>query len=538
MPSVNTGSPIADVGPSGQWWIDALLTGKKWAAAITYSFPETGSVWSTLSPTGYGPSGSLREPWTGFSPLSNSDRTYFAAAAEKWAAVANIQINQTSDTSSFVGDVRAAYTLGIGETSEAQAWAYSPSASPVGGDIWFNADSTSGSDVWTPGTYANLTVLHELGHAIGLKHPFEGGVVLQPQWDALTYTVMSYSSDPASGAVRMSYYPTTPMVLDILAIQYAYGANYGYHSGDDTYVYNDSGMYNETIWDGGGTDTIRYDGSLGAQIDLREGHGSFIGRPVHAITTVPVKQLQNVWVAIGTSIEGAVGGLSADVLTGNGADNVLDGRAGDDTIAADAGHDRLTGGAGNDTLDGGAGIDTVLYAGARSSYTVQATSAGYTVAGPAEGLDALSNVERLGFSASSVALDLGVGQAGGDAALLVGAVLGNSAMRATQWVTGVAISYFDQGVTVQQLSGTVMRLPIWDMLTGRTQASSTDIANYLLSTVNGRAPDQAALNAAASALDSETGAAQGTFLASLALAEANQRQIDLVGLQQTGLEFV
>ncbi|MEN9396569.1 MAG: hypothetical protein RLZ81_1099, partial [Pseudomonadota bacterium] len=39
------------------------------------------------------------------------------------------------------------------------------------------------------------------------------------------------------------------------------------------------------------------------------------------------------------------------------------------------------------------------------------------------------------------------------------------------------------------------------------------------------------------ALDSETGAAQGAFLWHLAESAANQRQVNLVGLAQSGLEF-
>ena len=64
------------------------------------------------------------------------------------------------------------------------------------------------------------------------------------------------------------------------------------------------------------------------------------------------------------------------------------------------------------------------------------------------------------------------------------------------------------------------------------------IASYLLTTVNGTTPDAATLNAAVTALDGETGAAQGTFLWHLAESAQNQLQVNLVGLAQTGLEFV
>ncbi len=101
------------------------------------------------------------------------------------------------------------------------------------------------------------------------------------------------------------------------------------------------------------------------------------------------------------------------------------------------------------------------------------------------------------------------------------------------------IDLFDQGFTLQVLSGAVMRLPIWGLLVGNgaATASNTEIANYLLTTVNRTTPDVATLNATVKALDAETGAAQGNYLWQLAESSANQAQVGLVGLAETGLEF-
>ena len=51
------------------------------------------------------------------------------------------------------------------------------------------------------------------------------------------YTAMAYSDFPGafgSGGFA-NFMPSTPMLLDISAIQYLYGANMSYHTGDDVY---------------------------------------------------------------------------------------------------------------------------------------------------------------------------------------------------------------------------------------------------------------------------------------------------------------
>jgi len=116
---------------------------------------------------------------------------------------------------------------------------------------------------------------------------------------------------------------------------------------------------------------------------------------------------------------------------------------------------------------------------------------------------------------------------------LIGAVLGKDLMLSKRPLMGSVIDLFDQGYTIQQLAGALMRLPIWAGTLTATN-SSTDIATYLLNRVNGKAPTAAELDAAVKSLDSEV---QGTFLANLALTQANITQVDLVGLSRTGFDY-
>ena len=51
-------------------------------------------------------------------------------------------------------------------------------ATPAGiaGDIYIGLDPQNGAVA--PGGFGYATLLHEIGHAIGLKHPFEGALTL------------------------------------------------------------------------------------------------------------------------------------------------------------------------------------------------------------------------------------------------------------------------------------------------------------------------------------------------------------------------
>ncbi len=197
---------------------------------------------------------------------------------------------------------------------------------------------------------------------------------------------------------------------------------------------------------------------------------------------------------------------------------------------------------GNDAVNGGAGINTTLYNGARNHFSLTKTSSGFNVidATGAFGTDALQNIARLKFTDGGIALDVGATQSAGQTVLLLGAVLpGALVFDATkQALLGAAIDLFDQGYSLQTLSGAVMRLPIWDILTGKTAPSNTDIATYLLTNVNGVAPDATTLNTAVAAMDSETSfATQGNFLWHLAESSTNQTHVRLVGLAETGLAY-
>ena len=200
--------------------------------------------------------------------------------------------------------------------------------------------------------------------------------------------------------------------------------------------------------------------------------------------------------------------------------------------------DTIINSTGSENIDGGAGTDTLKYTSSSTTVVVSQVAGKTVVTNTATGeVDTLSNVERLTFSNQSVALDMGTTQPGGQAVLLLGAVLGRTATLAKTDLLGTLVGLFDQGYNFQNIAGALMRLDIWGVLTGNASATNTQIANYLLTTVNGVAPSAATLTSAVAALNSETSATQGSFLAGLALSTANQSSVKLSDLAISGCAY-
>ena len=120
--------------------------------------------------------------------------------------------------------------------------------------------------------------------------------------------------------------------------------------------------------------------------------------------------------------------------------------------------------------------------------------------------------------------------------MLLGAVLpGKLALDpGKQALMGTVIGLFDMGYSLTDLAGALLRLDIWTILTGSN--SNQARASYLLSNVNGVAPDATTLANGVNALNTEP--VQGTWLAALAGGSAGQSHIGLSTLAQTGLAYI
>lgn len=219
--------------------------------------------------------------------------------------------------------------------------------------MWLNHKEPSNRNP-IPGSYGFSTILHEIGHALGLSHPFDEGATLPKAEQTVQYTTMAYEKH---SDLPQKYQPHAPMLYDIAAIQHLYGKNRRTNRGDTVYRWKFSEPFIETIYDTSGTDTVNARNQRqNVVINLEPGQfssvGGFRGRPIK----------DNVTIAFGVTIENAIGGAGNDTLLGNEGTNRLIGGVGADTLIGLAGNDRLTGGTGDDSFffqTENDGIDTI-----------------------------------------------------------------------------------------------------------------------------------------------------------------------------------
>ena len=350
-------------------------------ASVTYSF-------ATQIPSYYydtsGASPVLTLIDDGFTAFSAGQRAAAQAVLATYASIANLHFTQVADGES--GEV----TFGMNTQNGSAGYAFF--GGPWGGsfgDVWISNNPNFGVNatnlIVTPGTFGYLTLVHEIGHSMGLKHSFEtfgapedGGsqVTLDAAHDNYYYSVMSYTPPPNELFLKLhtpgvlssndyfNVYPAGPALYDIAALQYLYGANTATASGNTTYTFDPGTPFFKCIWDGGGKDTISVSNfTLGCRIDLNAGKFSDITILPDAIpdgwtgTQPTYDGKSNLSIAFGATIENATGGAGKDTLIGNNAGNTLKGNAGNDTLTGNGGADQLYGGNGTDVLTGSGGAD-------------------------------------------------------------------------------------------------------------------------------------------------------------------------------------
>ena len=367
---------------SGNAAVDGLLQGTAWnGRTITYSF-----LTNTSKLPGYGDN---PETFTGSkirhdtsAPFNIDQRNMALSAINAWDDVSLIRFDRVSDTGAAPGMIR----MGVAAIAD-NADAFFPGEQAEAGDLRIKTGKLLNEQ--EPGTYAYFVFLHEMGHALGLKHPHEAGNpgnIVPAGQDSVEFSVMSYRTFPGAPVNQPlqngpGSLPQTLMMNDIAAIQYLYGANFSHHSGNDIYAFdpNKTKIF-ETIWDGGGTD--RYDASaynVDVTINLLPGKWSVLAPGQLAVlkndgasslfargSVFNALQFEG---DVRSLIENATGGGGDDRITGNAAGNFLEGGGGDDLLDGLQGVDRLWGEGGRDSLFGGSGNDQLNSGAGKDEFT-------------------------------------------------------------------------------------------------------------------------------------------------------------------------
>src|SRR6218665_861749 len=221
-----------------------------------------------------------------FSPMTTAQRQAVRDAFAIWGDYINLK---------FVEGTVATADINLGnlDTTDDYYGAYAnyPGFSNIAGDIWVNMIGGNYTQVGLGGA-GFRTLLHEMGHALGLSHPgaynaTEGQTLTyeadaEYYQDSYEYTIMSYFGSSNTGAIR-SGFAATPLAHDIAAMQSLYGVNLETRTGDTVYGFNsnaDRPAFNFSlnanpvvaIWDAGGQDTLDFSGwSQPSRIDLASG---------------------------------------------------------------------------------------------------------------------------------------------------------------------------------------------------------------------------------------------------------------------------
>lgn len=492
------------------YWIDALIPGDAPGYQALLGPQKTFKYFFPKELPSYYSSDNAKA----FLPFNEAQIAFAKLAFAYISSVVDVQFVETNST-----DDPNTIVLSNNEQTGSAGFAYYPYEDRLGSDLFLNYKGNSvGNLTPSDGTYSALTLIHELGHTLGLKHPFldakstaEDGPALPDDENSTTWSVMSYNSFPVN--YRLKYSP-----FDLASLQYLYGPSKAVQTNDTLTL---SSLRTNILWDGGGVDTI--DGAQQTQaitLYLEPGYWGYIGAKTDLIS-----KAGQITINFGTVIENAVGGAGNDTLVGNSVANNLRGGAGNDIIA---------GLGGNDVIDGGTGLNTARFSHRLSDFTVSKQIVGnqtnFIVSDTTniDGNDTLQNIQRLQFSDHSLAFDI-KGNAGEAYRLY------QAAFNRIPDFDGLGfwIGAIDSGASLKSVASQFISSQEFKTLYGANVNDVGFITN-LYQNVLHRAPDQGGLDFWLRSLNVENQTRSDVLVG---FSESNENQLQVIGRIENGIEY-